>query len=531
MSAAPQGNMYNEALADTPNAFIKWLTEDTLLKIGALLLLISFGWFVSYAFANNWIGPVGRITLGLFAGVLILAFGTWRSMRHTQQGAVFLLLGAGTILMTLFAARELYDFLTPGVALLVMFVSVAYVALVSVVRRIDWLAVAVLVLASIAPLLTNTSDPSVGGLLGYLLVVVLGSVWVVRLTGNHLLTLIGVIVMGLYSLGLFDARLSTAEEALALWLSFVFAGIFLATNTLSILYRDADRARTVHIATALLTGTYLTAWILMAVPSALQSLAFVGWMLVFSVATFLVYSYTNNRVPFYIYGAVTIGFLFAATGVELSGPALVLMYTAQVAAIIISVRLFLARKVSYAVVWLLTLPVVLSLESFGARAWFDGVLHSDFLILVLVGAVLAGVGVLYQQTGRVNQAGETEGVSWLSTGLLILAGLYLVALIWLVLHAVLPGDSAVTAALITYSLMGIGALLLSSTLDSRAWQIVGGVLLGGVVLRLLLVDVWEMELVGRIITFFIIGLLLISTAFIKKRQSNADTIDQPYENR
>jgi hypothetical protein len=47
--------------------------------------------------------------------------------------------------------------------------------------------------------------------------------------------------------------------------------------------------------------------------------------------------------------------------------------------------------------------------------------------------------------------------------------------------------------------------------------IYGGVLIGVVVGRLLLVEVWDMALAGRIVTFFIIGTLLMSTAFIGRR--------------
>ena len=59
-------------LAQTgPTSFEKfsaWMKEDLLLKFGALLLLIGFGWLTTYAFLNNWIGPMGRITLGIIVG-------------------------------------------------------------------------------------------------------------------------------------------------------------------------------------------------------------------------------------------------------------------------------------------------------------------------------------------------------------------------------------------------------------------------------------------------------------------------------
>ena len=62
----------------TSERFIKWVREDWLLKLGAFLILIGFGWFATYAFLNNWVGPYGRIGLGIFAGVAILILGQWR---------------------------------------------------------------------------------------------------------------------------------------------------------------------------------------------------------------------------------------------------------------------------------------------------------------------------------------------------------------------------------------------------------------------------------------------------------------------
>lgn len=40
-----------------------------------MLLLIGFGWLTTYAFLNNWIGPMGRIALGIIAGSLFILLG------------------------------------------------------------------------------------------------------------------------------------------------------------------------------------------------------------------------------------------------------------------------------------------------------------------------------------------------------------------------------------------------------------------------------------------------------------------------
>src|SRR3989338_8030459 len=58
-----------------PNPLIEWLKTDWLMKLGAFLLILALGWFVRYAFVNNWIGPIGRISMGMIIGAAIMAFG------------------------------------------------------------------------------------------------------------------------------------------------------------------------------------------------------------------------------------------------------------------------------------------------------------------------------------------------------------------------------------------------------------------------------------------------------------------------
>lgn len=72
-------------------------------------------------------------------------------------------------------------------------------------------------------------------------------------------------------------------------------------------------------------------------------------------------------------------------------------------------------------------------------------------------------------------------------------------------------DTAVMIALAIYTIAGIGAYF-------SGRRVYGGLLLGFVIARLLLVDVWRMELTGRIITFFLVGALLMSTAFLSRKK-------------
>jgi len=507
----PLAGTNTKPVATPPNAFVAWLTEDIFMKLGAVLLLLGFGWFVSYAFMNNWIEPVGRISLGVLAGVAIMGAGTWRIKEYRHQGGVLLVLGSGIVLLTLFAAREMYEFLTPAISLVVMFLSVAYVAFVSVLYKSDALALAGLVMAAIAPLLTNPAEPSILGLMSYLLIVVVGTVWVVRLTGSHTLTFASVVMMLLYSLPFLDGSISVADERIALFFSFIFAAIFFATNTLSIIKIPADAARKGQIYTALFTGAYLFFWIQLVISPTMQSLAYVFWMLVFSVGSFVVYTQTTNRTPFFMYAAVTAGLLFGATAAELAGPVLTIALTLEIMCLLLLARQTIANQVSEKLLWVFALPVVLSLDSFASSSWNSGFFHADFVTLLVVGAALGVVGIVYAQT----REAAVKATYWSQT-LISISFIYLLRIIWLVFASVLPNDEATAGSLIIYTLLGLSLLVAGRIKDNRYVQILAGMLLGGVVLRLLIIDVWQMDLVGRIITFFVIGTLLISTAFIGK---------------
>ena len=139
------------------NRFTSWIKEDWLLKLGGLLLIIGFGWLTTYAFLNNWVGPMGRITLGIIAGALFILFGYIRVKKYLHQGGVFLILGSTIILLTVFAGREFYGFFTPISALAIMFLSTALVALVSVKYDSRSIAISSLILAGVSPLLVHIS--------------------------------------------------------------------------------------------------------------------------------------------------------------------------------------------------------------------------------------------------------------------------------------------------------------------------------------------------------------------------------------
>lgn len=510
MSPAPSAE---DAWADRA---VEWLKKDFMVKLGAFLLLLALGWFVSYAFMNDWIGPVGRITLGLLTGVTLLVLGTWRITTHPHQGGIFAAVGSTTILFTLFAARSLYDFFTPESALFMMALSVVYVAFLSVRYHRNALALAGLVLASVAPYLTSAPTNDLFVLFTYLLIVVFGTLWVVYLRGWSNLTFTALIVVFLHGLPFLGFGLASGDRDIALLFAFVFTAIFFVANILGLIANESEENRMAHIAIAIGTGLYLIVWIAGAAEPEWQSLLYVMWMLVFSVGSYIVYRVIESRVPFYIYGATSVALLAAATAAELEGSVLTIAFTIETAILVLLVGTLL-RNVSIAqrTALLFAAPILMSLPSFTTYLWGDTVLNEHFFVLTILGLSLAVIG--HFLTEQMPKASEDR---WYGGTLTAIGAFYGLALIWLVLHvpAVMGGWSATMVSLIIYTIIGITAYIHGKREQKRGLALGGAVLLGAVIARLLLVEVWQMDIVGRIVTFLVIGSLLMSTAFVRRNR-------------
>lgn len=492
---------------------IAWLQKDFFVKVGAFLLLLAFGWFVSYAFANNWVGEAGRIALGVIAGVICMLIGVWRLSHSVHQAGIFTVLGAGVVVMTVFTARMLYDLFTPTSALLVMFLAVAFVAFMAIKARSQGLAICGLLIGAAAPFLTNTPDPSVMGLFSYLAVIVGGSLWVMWLLRSVALPLVALVIVTLYGLPFMSMGMNE-DVLIALVWSFGFTALFFTCSLLSLSNRLESLIYSGQLVLAGGTGLYVTLWIAAAAPEVWQAALYSMWMVVFSFGAFVLYQKTHDPFPFYIYSGVSLILLGAATAALLEGPLLTVAYIIEVLVLVmVASKLPVARGVAERASYLYILPIILSIEHLTARSWLEtNFLHEDFFVLLLLTFALGLSALVLWRTKRIDveMSESTPGI------LVAIAGLYTLVLVWLVTHSLLPDDGAVLVSLVLYTIGGIALYVQGVSGGSRFVKTIGAILIGFVVARLLLIDVWDMDLAGRIVTFFVVGVLLMSTAFMRK---------------
>ncbi|OHA84231.1 MAG: hypothetical protein A2408_03375 [Candidatus Yonathbacteria bacterium RIFOXYC1_FULL_52_10] len=512
--------------ADRVDAFSQWIKEDWIMKLGAFFLLIGFGWFVTYAFMEGWIGPVGRITLGIIMGAAIMVGGFYRTRTFVHQGPFFIAFGAGLVSISVFAARAFYDFFGPVPALGTVLLVSLFTATASIRFNVRWLGFMSILLSGFAPMLTDFMISSSGDtalfLSAYLIAIALGGVLLAAITGWRDVILLVLGVATIYDIQFWNIFGHNDVSEILFILGIVLSLVLYVTNIAAIM-----RTRAVLPAdstVAVWNGILLLLWIIVGgqngtFPQYLQSMVAMIPALVFGVTAYLVFVRTQIPQIFYVYGSLAAAFIAAATTFELADnlTALIIAYTIEIA--LMSFTVFsIGRNLrsAYAILYLMAVPLTMALGagSFELRRWNDSLFDKDAITVLLFLAVFAMLASVY---GRVTthldgeSRNQSKGVGFLRIITGILAATYL----WNTMHVLVENeDMATMLALLVYAVTGIALYFQGIADDSPVLRRTGGIILGLVTLYLLLVSAAEMDMVGRIITFFVIGIALFSTAFI-----------------
>src|SRR5215469_16079809 len=139
-------------------------------RIGIIALLFAVSYFLKLAFDNNWIGPTGRVAIGIFLGVLMLPWSEWLLTRgYIYFSESIAGLGEATLFVSVWAGCQYYTFFTQQtgfVALVLVTILMAFLALRRDSQRIAFLS---LLGGLLTPALMSTSKNEQFVLFSYLL--------------------------------------------------------------------------------------------------------------------------------------------------------------------------------------------------------------------------------------------------------------------------------------------------------------------------------------------------------------------------
>lgn len=502
---------------------INWFKENWLLKVGVFMILAGFGWFVSYAFVHDWIGPVGRIMLGFISGALLTAFGTYRASKSEVQGNTFSILGTSLVIITALAGQYFYEFFSTPAILAIIFLVSAYISFFAVASSNKRLAFYGIVMALVAPYFSHISLDDQVGLYAYLLVLSLATTWVAVVRGWRPVIAIGITGVLFYVLDIVNSDLLiNPSKYTILLVLYAISLVYLSVGVWSLI-KDKLRADGIDMYLTILNTALVLISTVKIVPTVLQSLVIAGWMIIYALAGTLVFEKTKNETLLYLHALASIVLLGVATSIELSGATLVIAFTIE--AVIISFASYVVtEKVETAEVFglLMGIPFVMSIPSIISSKWDLGVFHSDFAVMLVVALAFGALGVLYSLEKKEHASGfRPFHLSF------IMSTFYLLVLVWLVSHSILVDqDSAVFVSLLVYTIIGLSTHFIGLFNKRVVLKNYGTTLLTLVVIRLILVDVWNMDLSLRVVTFIVLGVLFISTAFISKKQNTYDSVSR-----
>jgi len=168
----------------------KWLAW-----VGIVMVLIGVGFFLKYAYDNNWIGPEGRLALGAFAGIAAVIAGE-RFRRRDWQPLFQTLTGGGIAIfyICVFFSFQVYQLSGPGLSFLLAILVTAFAVTMAVAYNTVSIAVVALIGGFLSPVLlySGTNHPYI--LFSYIAVldlVAIGAAYFRRWRTIDLLCLVG----------------------------------------------------------------------------------------------------------------------------------------------------------------------------------------------------------------------------------------------------------------------------------------------------------------------------------------------------
>ena len=498
----------------------RWLN-----RIGIVALIGATTFFLKYAFDNNWIGPRGRVAIGILLGAAMLPWSQWllrQGYAYFSEGIAGL--GAAVMYLSLWAGCQYYTLYSRGVGFYAMLVVTAAMAAVALGRNSQRIALLSLVGGFLTPILVSSGKDEQVVLFSYLLTLGLGLLMMELRRNWRSLTPVSFVFSVIYFWGWYEKF----YEPPKLERTLVFATLFLLLYALLPILRAVrsssvdeldfllglansfayfvalyvmlwpkDRGPLTLLALALSAG-HVTVALVIPPPKSGESpmMRFLYAGLALTFATLAIPLRLDGKwitLAFSVEGAVLVwtGFRSAMAGLRGAGYLLVTISAVRLLVFPLPARQFLLneRFATYAVL-IACLAAVIS----SARKQLSSVSSEERGLLGFL-AVASNFFALFSLSLELwDYFGRQSGLGIDSR----LAQHLSLSLLW----------TAYASALIAFGIHRKSLLL--------RWQALS--LFGFVVIKVFIYDSSFLERFYRIVSFFILGLVLLVVSFLYQRK-------------
>jgi uncharacterized membrane protein len=168
----------------------KFIGENLVSKIGIAILVLAIGFFVKYAIDNDWIGPIGRVGIGLLCGGILVSVAHY--LRNSYKAFSSVLIGGGLAVFyfTISLAYHQFHLFSQTVSFIIMIIITAFAVILSMLYDRQELAIIALVGGFITPFMVSNGSGNYKALFIYLLVLNVGLLFIAFRKAWRLLNLL-----------------------------------------------------------------------------------------------------------------------------------------------------------------------------------------------------------------------------------------------------------------------------------------------------------------------------------------------------
>jgi uncharacterized membrane protein len=196
-------------------------------RIGIAALLIGVSYFLKFAFDNNWIGPAGRVTIGLLAGIAMVVWSErFRSKGYKAFSYSLKAVGIGAMYLSMWAAFQVYSLIPSGVAFVMMLAVTAATAVMALAQDAQILAAFALTGGFSTPLLLSTGQNREIALFAYVAILDLATLALVTIKPWRRLLVMSYAGTLLLYIGWYSSFYTRSQLNLTLAFATLFFAIF-----------------------------------------------------------------------------------------------------------------------------------------------------------------------------------------------------------------------------------------------------------------------------------------------------------------
>ena len=382
-------------------------------RIGAIAVLIGVAFFLKYAFDNNWIGPMGRVALGIITGLVTIGVGQKLRAKYLNYSDMLSGVGIAILYLSIYASYSFYHLVDPNVAFVLMGLVTTFGLVLAIAGSTLGLAVLATLGGFMTPVLLSTGENHLAALSMYMIILdlgVFGVAWFKKWTQLNYLSFVGTVVL----FGGWMAKFYTpAQFGETFFFVSVYFTIFLLTSILHHVLRKepttpsdlvllvANAALCFAVSTYLLDPTY---------HDLLGFFALILAVLYLGVTYVAFSSNKSDRTLNLFLPGIAVVFLTIAIPLQLDGYYVSLSWLVE-SIVLIAIGLYLRERVIQAFGWIVLLVGMVSMgqdvetiRSCGNQFYLakksltctvQPFLNMGFFLMMVAIAVFYGVAALY----------------------------------------------------------------------------------------------------------------------------------------